>query len=58
MSSTSFLPSPTLYKVNSVIDKNSNKVDNMGSEIDSDGTVDKDVNNKNCVQNQADSLNC
>ena len=43
--------------MNYVVHKKSDKQDNMGSNIYSDGTVDKHVNNKNYVQNQAGTLN-
>ena len=37
--------------------KKCDKEDNLASKIDSDGNVDKRVNNKNRVQNQAGTLN-
>ena len=43
--------------MDAVIDENSDKEDNMGSNIDSTGTADNYVNKKNCVQNQAGTLN-
>ena len=50
-SSTSFLPSPTLfYKMDVIIDKNSDKKDNVGSKIDYNGTVDNHVNKKTVLK--------